>query len=53
MQTATATVTPLDAVQPQPAGAVTFTLPVPPVEVNDPEVAEREKEHATPASLRV
>ena len=43
----------LPAVQPQPEGAVTFTLPEPPAELNELEFDESVKLHATPASVMV
>jgi hypothetical protein len=39
------------AFQPQPAGAITFTLPLPPLEPNEADVADSEYEQPTPASL--
>src|SRR5216684_2750202 len=43
----------LTAVQVQPEGAVTFTLPVPPLEPKEPDGADSEYVQATPASLTV
>jgi hypothetical protein len=41
----------LTAVQPQPEGATTFTLPEPPLEPKEADGAEREYEQPTPASV--
>jgi hypothetical protein len=43
----------LAAVQAQPVGAVTLTLPGPPLEANEPDEADRENVQATPDSVTV
>ena len=43
----------LDAVQEHPDGAVTLTLPGPPADVKEPELAEREYVQLTPVSVKV